>query len=83
MVDVVVVVVVGVVVVDTVVVPLVGSPVESCFFLQRMLPLKVTLVTLGSTSPLHSILKLRVRRVPASAENHWLGRVMVKDLPLV
>ena len=34
-----VVVVVGVVVVDTVVVPLVGSPVESCLPLQRILPL--------------------------------------------
>ena len=64
MVGVVVVVVVGVVV-D------VGSPVESCLPLQRMLPLKATLVTLGSTSPLHSILKLRVRRVPPAAVNHW------------
>ena len=67
---VVVVVVVGVVVVDTVEVVLVGSLVESCLSLQRLLPLKATLVTLGSTSPLHSILKLRVRKVPAGAENH-------------
>ena len=67
---VVVVVVVGVVVVDTVEVVLVGSLVESCLPLQRLLPLKATLVTLGSTSPLHSILKLRVRKVPAGAENH-------------
>ena len=71
MVGVVVVIVVGVVVVDTVVVPLVGSPVESCLPLQRMLPLKATLVTLGSTSPLHSILKLSVRKVPPAAVNHW------------
>ena len=68
---VVVVVVAGVVVVDTVEVILVGSLVESCLPLQRLLPLKATLVTLGSTSPLHSILKLRVRKVPAGAENHW------------
>ena len=67
---VVVVIVVGVVVVDTVEVVLVGSLVESCLPLQRLLPLKATLVTLGSTSPLHSILKLRVRKVPAGAENH-------------